>query len=86
MYPDGGKGDNVQQIPDDNGKRRLTEPDQLSVVADFMLSRGYPLEEIPIQLTRYYYVDLDLLNDILYRGAMPSQLPEPADIHWRQVA
>ncbi|MEX0955971.1 MAG: hypothetical protein WDZ83_12255 [Rhizobiaceae bacterium] len=76
----------MQQNPDDNGKRRLTEPDQLSVVANFMLSRGYPLEEIPVQLSRYYYIDLDLLNDILYRGAMPAQMPEPADIHWRQVA
>jgi hypothetical protein len=83
---DSGKGDNVLQTPDDNGKRRLTEPDQLSAVADFMLSRGYPLDEIPVQLSRYYYVDLDLLNDILYRGAIPAEMPVPAEHDWRQVA
>ncbi len=76
----------MHQIPDDNGKRRLTEPDQLSVVADYMLSRGYPLDEIPVQLSRYYYVDLDLLNEILYRGAMTPEMPEPAEHSWRQVA
>jgi soluble lytic murein transglycosylase-like protein len=83
----GAAGDSMQDIPDDNAKRRLTEPEQLSVVADFMLSRGYALDDIPTQLSRYYYVDLDLLNEILYRGAMPAVAEEPAAVPgWRQVA
>ena len=76
----------MHQIPDDNTKRRLTEPEQLAVVADFMLSRGFALDEIPIQLSRYYYVDIDLLNEILYRGAMVSAPQAPAQPRWRQVA
>lgn len=76
----------MQVVPDDNTKRRLTEPDQLAAVADFMLTRGYSLEEIPVQLSRYYYLDLDLLNEILFRGAMPDAEPAPADPIWQQVA
>jgi hypothetical protein len=76
----------VHQIPEDNAKRRLVEPDQLSAVADYMLSNGYPLDDIPVQLARYYYVDLDLLNDILYRGAMPLSLPARSAAALQQVA
>jgi homoserine acetyltransferase len=76
----------MHQIPDDNAKRRLTEPDQLEAVADYMLSRGYALDDIPVQLSRYYYLDLDLLNRILYRGALPSDRPAYAEPHWQQVA
>ena len=81
-----GDRDRMHQIPDDNTKRRLIEPDQLSAVADFMLARGYPLDDIPVQLSRYYYLDLDLLNDILYRGAMPAETPAPAEPSWQKVA
>ena len=80
------QGDGVHQIPEDNSKRRLVEPEQLAAVADYMLSRGYGLDDIPVQLTRYYYVDLDLLNDILYRAATPAAFPAQAADHLRQVA
>ncbi|MBO6538281.1 MAG: hypothetical protein JJ969_02680 [Rhizobiaceae bacterium] len=76
----------MHQIPEDNAKRRLVEPDQLSAVADYMLSNGYALDDIPVQLARYYYVDLDLLNDILYRGAMPLSLPARSAAGLQQVA
>ncbi|MBO6718363.1 MAG: hypothetical protein JJ913_10445 [Rhizobiaceae bacterium] len=76
----------MQGTPDDNSKRRLTEPEQLSAVADLMLSRGYALDDIPVHLTRFYYVDLDLLNEILYRGAIPAAPVQPAAEAWREVA
>ncbi len=73
-------------IPEDNAKRRLTQPDELTAVADFMMVRGYALEDIPVQLSRYYYVDLDMLNEILYRGAMPTETHMPAGQSLAQVA
>lgn len=76
----------MHQIPEDNAKRRLIEPEQLSAVADYMLSHGYGLDDIPVQLARYYYVDLDLLNDILYRAATPTAFPEYTGQELRQVA
>ncbi|MBO6901109.1 MAG: hypothetical protein JJ864_07160 [Rhizobiaceae bacterium] len=76
----------MHNIPEDNAKRRLIEPEQLSAVADYMLSRGYGLEDIPVQLARYYYVDLDLLNDILYRAAKPTAFPAEAEEGFLQVA
>lgn len=76
----------MHQKPDDNVKRRLIEPDQLWAVVDYMLSHGYALDDIPVRLSRYYYLDLDLLNDILYRGAMPPAAPAPVEPGWRKVA
>lgn len=86
VLPKRQQGVGVHQIPEDNAKRRLVEPDQLSAVADYMLSNGYALDDIPVQLARYYYVDLDLLNDILYRGAMPLSLPARSAAGLQQVA
>ena len=46
-------------------KRRLTEHDELAVAAEFLMSRGFAEDEIGLQLSRFYYVDIDALNDVV---------------------
>lgn len=50
---------------DDCAKRRLTERAELTVAAEFLISRGYESDEIGVQLSRFYYVDIDELNDVV---------------------
>lgn len=65
---------------DDCAKRRLTERAELTVAAEFLIARGFERDEIAVQLSRFYYVDVDELNDVV---AVLSQAPAPA---WRHVA
>ncbi|MGQ2901807.1 hypothetical protein [Neoaquamicrobium sediminum] len=51
--------------PDDYTKRRLTEPAELTVAAEFLIARGFGSDEIAVQLSRFYYVDIDALNDVV---------------------
>ena len=46
-------------------KRRLTERDELVVAAEFLMARGFAEDEIAVQLSRFYYVDIDALNDVV---------------------
>lgn len=46
-------------------KRRLTEHDELAVAAEFLMSHGFAADEIAVQLSRFYYVDIDALNDVV---------------------
>ncbi len=71
---------------DENAKRRLTGRDEIAVAVDFLASRGFAAEDIPVQLAHYYYVDIDLVNEILLEGRqLASPLPS-ADAVWRRVA
>ena len=65
---------------DDCTKRRLTERAELTVAAEFLMARGFDCDEIAVQLSRFYYVDIDELNDVV---AALSQVQAPA---WRHVA
>ncbi|TKT80370.1 hypothetical protein [Aquamicrobium sp. LC103] len=75
------------QHPDDCAKRRLTERTELRIAAEFLMIRGFKDEEIAVQLSRYYYIDVDELNDVL--AAMPAEKSRPGarqTPQWRQVA
>lgn len=65
---------------DDCAKRRLTERAELTVAAEFLMARGFDCDEIAVQLSRFYYVDIDALNDVV---DTLSQDQEPA---WRHLA
>lgn len=76
----------MRQALDENAKRRLTERAEITVAVDFLLSRGFASEDIPEQLTRYYYVDIDLLNEILLEDQHLSEPIPSADAIWKEVA
>lgn len=46
-------------------KRRLTSRSELSIAVMFLLQHGLDRHEIAMQLVRFYYVDVDLLNEVL---------------------
>ncbi len=46
-------------------KRRLTEREELVVAAEFLMARGFAEDEIAVQLSRFYYIDIDALNDVV---------------------
>jgi hypothetical protein len=71
---------------DENAKRRLTERAELAVAVDFLLSHGFASEDIPVQLTKFYYVDIDLLNEILLEDRQFSAPIPSAETLWQQVA
>jgi len=61
---------------DGGPRRRLTEPAELTLAAEFLLSRGFAEDEIAVQLARFYYVDVDALNDVvatLRRDTLPAR-------------
>jgi hypothetical protein len=35
------------------------------VAAEFLMARGFAEDEIAVQLSRFYYVDIDALNDVV---------------------
>jgi hypothetical protein len=55
----------VRKIIEDNAKRRLTEPFEIRTAINVLRERGCPNEDLPILMTRYFYVDLDTFNDVL---------------------
>lgn len=50
---------------DDCAKRRLTERSELTIAAEFLMARGFADHQIAIQLSRFYYIDIDELNDVV---------------------
>lgn len=46
-------------------KRRLTEHAELAVAAEFLMARGFSEDDIAVQLSRFYYIDVDVLNDVV---------------------
>lgn len=71
---------------DENAKRRLTERSEISVAVDFLISRGFVAEDIPGQLVKFYYVDIDLLNSVLIEDQVLSAPLPSADGAWKRVA
>lgn len=71
---------------DENAKRRLVGRREIGVAVDFLVAHGYSADDIPIQLARYYYVDIDLVNEALLEGhQLTAPLPS-AEHAWRAVA
>ena len=60
---------------EDCAKRRLTERSQLAVAAEFLMARGFARDDIAVQLSRFYYIDVDELNDVITGLADRSLLP-----------
>ena len=58
---------------DDCAKRRLTERAELTVAAEFLIARGFARDEIGVQLSRFYYVDIDELNEVVAALAAPAR-------------
>lgn len=74
---------------DDCAKRRLVEHDEIEFAIRFMTSRGVKHDDVPIQLARYYYVDIDEVNAILAEIAArpdPAEKPKAATSSLRNVA
>lgn len=71
---------------DENAKRRLTGRSEIAVAVDFLVSRGFEADDIPAQLARYYYVDIDILNEILLEGHKIMEPDRSAEEAWRSVA
>lgn len=62
----------LKQI-DDCAKRRLTDQMELRVAAQFLIKQGFQDHEIAVELSRYYYVDVDALNLTLDGLSMPDR-------------
>ena len=78
---------------DDCAKRRLVEHDEIEFAIRFMTSRGVKTDDVPVQLARYYYVDIDEVNAILARvaadpapAAKPKQATTDRETKLRDVA
>lgn len=78
---------------DDCAKRRLVEHDEIEFAIRFMTSRGVKHDDVPVQLARYYYVDIDEVNSILARAAAdaapaakPKQATTASETKLRNVA
>jgi ribosomal protein S24E len=76
----------MQGALDENAKRRLTDRAEISVAVEFMLSRGFSADDIPSQLVKFYYVDIDLLNEVLLEDKVLSAPIPSAETIWQQVA
>lgn len=68
-------------LSDDCAKRRLTERAELTVAAEFLMARGFDSDEIAVQLSRFYYIDVDALNDVVSTLAAPKTTQT-----WKHVA
>ena len=71
---------------DENAKRRLTGRSEIAVAVDFLVARGFAPDDIPSQLARYYYVDIDLVNEVLMEDRQLTAPLPSAEEAWRSVA
>jgi hypothetical protein len=55
----------VRKTIEDNAKRRLTEPLEIRTAINVLRDRGCANEDLPILITRFFYVDLDMFNDVM---------------------
>lgn len=75
----------MSPFSEDTLKRRLTEPDDLAVAVRFLMERGFREDEIATELSRHFYVDIDMLNEVMVAlAAAPA--PRPAQASWYRAA
>ena len=55
----------------------------MKVAVEFLMSRGFRDDEIAVQLSRFYYVDIDELNHVV--ASIPRGSP-PLGLIWKSVA
>ena len=70
-------------------RKRKTPADhraEISVAVEFLISRGFGAEDIPGQLVKFYYVDIDLLNSVLVEDQILSAPLPSSDRAWKRVA
>jgi hypothetical protein len=63
------RGQFMDHYVEDNSKQRLT--DRLDIIAaiNILRSQGYDHEDLILEITRIFYIDLDEYNDILAHAA-----------------
>lgn len=73
----------MTKLVEDCAKRRLIDRRELEFAIRFMCQRGVTLDDVPMQLARYYYVDIDEVNDILAEmeqaEAAPAETTKPSE-------
>lgn len=50
---------------EDTSKRRLTDRVDILTAVNILRTRGYRTEEIIVEMTKIFYVDLDEFNEVL---------------------
>ena len=50
---------------EDTSKRRLTDRVDILTAVNILRTRGYRTEEIIVEMTKLFYVDLDEFNEVL---------------------
>lgn len=50
---------------EDTSKRRLTDRVDILAAVNILRTRGYRTEEIIVEMTKVFYVDLDEFNEVL---------------------
>lgn len=63
----------MQDFNDGYGKRRLVDRREIRVAIRLLLRRGYASSDMAPILSRYYFVDVDALNEEL--AALMSEAP-----------
>ncbi len=54
---------------EDTSKRRLTDRVDILTAVNILRTRGYRTEEIIVEMTKVFYVDLDEFNEVLKSDA-----------------
>lgn len=55
----------MERCLEDHQKRRLTEPDDILMAIRILKSRGCHEDDMLTEITRVFYVDLDLYQEVL---------------------
>ncbi|MGI6853400.1 hypothetical protein [Mesorhizobium sp. 1B3] len=58
----------MQIAIDDCAKRRLTERVDIMTAVNILESRGVPREDLVVEMTKIFYVDLDEFNRVMRRS------------------
>lgn len=58
----------MQIAIDDCAKRRLTEHVDILTAVNILESRGVPREDLVVEMTKIFYVDLDEFNRVVRRS------------------
>jgi hypothetical protein len=70
---------------DDCTKRRLVDREEIRLAVRLLMQHGYGDEDIAPQLSRFYYVDIDTLNEEL-GSALGEQLRHATERPLSKVA
>ncbi|UUP16276.1 hypothetical protein [Nitratireductor thuwali] len=78
LRPTGRTGGKMHPIREDSIKSRLTEHAELALIVDMLAARDLSEDQIVIELSRRFYVDMDALNAVFdNRRALRAQKQAP---------